>query len=86
MEVHRNKEWNTKHGRRRFANRHLSRVRKHQLKRTDISPIERDNNLKIIQECKKVLCDILKIPFHDSFPKSNLNVDYIIDFIKIVQC
>ena len=66
------------------ANRQFAKVRKHQLRRTDIDEEIRKDNLIILNDAKKTLCKILKIPLTTSPSKSKLNVDFTTEFIKVV--
>ena len=84
MEVFRPKQWNSRKGRARFADKQLSKVRKKVLKDKSLSKELRDEHLKILQKCKKKIVKILEIPVKELIPDKSLNIDYIIDFISIV--
>ena len=84
MEVKCNKIWDTQKGRRKFVDRQFAKVRKYQLRRTDLDEEVRKDNILIMEDAKKTLCKILKIPLPTSPSKSKLNVDFITEFIKVV--
>ena len=84
MEVHKNPSWKNNRGRHKFASKQLAKVRKHTLSRTDISEIERKRKLSLLPKCKKLIVEIIKFPTPTELPIQKLNIDFIIDFIKIV--
>ena len=84
MEIHRPKQWNTRKGKAKFADKQLSKIRKKFEKDKSLSKSEKTTQLKIIRKCRQKIVKILDLKLKNEFPDKKLNIDYIVEFISIV--
>ena len=68
MELFRPKQWDTRKGRAKFADKQLYKFRKKVEKSKVLKPAEKTNQLNILKKCKKKIVKILEIPLQDKIP------------------
>ena len=72
MELFRPKQWETRKGRAKFADKQLAKIRKKFEKDKLLSKDEKKKQLGILQKCKRKIMKILEIPMKTEIPKSRL--------------